>query len=134
MPSRLICLVLLLGTAVWARSQNADINNARVVDMAKMGLDDDIIIAKIKNGKCLFQLADSDLMDLKKAGVSPKVVAAMLDASALRTARVTVDKKDVEMHTLGQAKVGGRLGSALTYGIKSVKSKAYLQGQTARWE
>ena len=129
MLSRLVCLVLLLGTAAWVRSQDADITNARMIDMAKIGLDDDIIIAKIKNGKCLFQLADSDLMDLKKATVSPKVVAAMLDASALRTARVTVDKKDVEMHTLGQAKVGGRLGSALTYGIKSVKSKAYLQGQ-----
>jgi hypothetical protein len=52
----------------------------------------------------------------------------MLDASALTSARVSIDKKEVEMHTLAQAKVGGRLGSALTYGIKSVKSKAYLQG------
>jgi hypothetical protein len=96
--------------------------------MIHLGLDDDIVIAKMKSGKCSFQLADADLMELKKAGVSPKVVAAMLDASVLTSARVAIDKKPVEMHTLAQAKVGGRLGSALTYGIKSVKSKAYLDG------
>jgi len=58
---------------------SAKITNARVVDMAKLGLDDDIIIARIKHGTCDFQLADADLLDLKKSGVSSKVVAAMLD-------------------------------------------------------
>jgi hypothetical protein len=47
--------------------------------MSKMGLDDDIVIARIKHGSCRFQLGDTDLLDLKKAGVSPKVIAAMLD-------------------------------------------------------
>jgi hypothetical protein len=55
------------------------INNARVVDMTKLGLDDDIIIARIKHGVCDFQLSDSDLLQLKQSGVSSKVVAAMLD-------------------------------------------------------
>lgn len=120
-----VFLLVLMSASV---AQDAEINNGRVVEMAKMGLDDDIIIAKIKNGVCKFQLEDSDLLDLKKAGISAKVVAAMLEASAITTTRVVIDKKAVEMHTLGQAKVGGRLGSAFTYGIKSVKSKAYLQG------
>jgi hypothetical protein len=126
--SLLLCGLLCCGTVAVLNAQEADINNARIVEMTKLGLDDDIVIAKIRGGKCAFQLGDSDLMDLKKAGVSAKVVAAMLDASALTTALVSVDKKVVDMHTLGQAKVGGRLGSALTYGIKSVKSKAYLEG------
>ena len=34
-------------------------------------------------------------------------------------------------HALGQAKVAGRLSSALTYGVKSVKQKAFLSGPTA---
>lgn len=63
-----------------ASGQAAEITNARVVEMSKLGLDDDIIIARIKHGTCHFQLSDSDLVDLKKAGVSAKVVAAMLDA------------------------------------------------------
>jgi hypothetical protein len=109
-------------------ASDADITNTRVVEMTKLGLDDDIIIAKIKNGKCQFQLGDTDLVDLKKAGVSSKVVASMLDAGALTAPLVTVDKLEVSLHTLGQAKVGGRLGHDLTVGIKSVKEKAYLDG------
>jgi len=52
----------------------------------------------------------------------------MVDSSALTQIHVTVDKKEVTLHTLGQAKVGGRLGHHLTAGIKSVKEKAYLDG------
>jgi hypothetical protein len=106
----------------------SDLTNARVVEMTKIGLDDDIIIAKIKNGTCRFDLADTDLLDLRKAGVSSKVVAAMLDASALSEPRVTVDKKPVTIHTMGEAKVGGRIGHIATVGIKSTKVKAYLEG------
>lgn len=124
-----LCVLFVFLSGAPAAAQEADITNTRVVEMVKMGLDDDIIIAKMKNGNCKFQLEDSDLIDLKKAGVSAKVVAAMLDASAITVTKVVIDKKPVEMHTLGQAKVGGRLGAAFTYGIKSVKSKAYLQGQ-----
>lgn len=58
------------------------ITNARVIQLSKLGLDDDIVIAKIKNGSCRFQLGDSDLVELKKAGVSPKVIAVMLDSNA----------------------------------------------------
>jgi hypothetical protein len=96
--------------------------------MSKLGLDDDIIIAKIKNGSCEFQLEDTDLVGLKKAGVSSKVIAAMLDSSVLTSPRVTVDKTEVPIHTMGQSKVGGRLGHDVTLGLKSVKEKAYLDG------
>jgi hypothetical protein len=110
------------------KDQNSELSNARVIQMAKLGLDDDIIIAKIRNTKCEFQLADSDLMKLKTSGVSPKVVAAMLDAGTLTEARVLIGGTEVPLHTLGQAKVGGRLGHELTVGVKSVKEKAYLDG------
>jgi hypothetical protein len=73
-------------------------------------------------------LGDTDLVELKKDGVSSKVIAAMLDAGALSAPRVTIDRNEVSMHTLGQSKVGGRLGHELTVGIKSVKEKAYLDG------
>jgi hypothetical protein len=108
--------------------EGSGITNARVIEMSKLGLDDDIVIAKIKNGSCDFQLGDTDLVDLKKAGVSPKVIAAMLDAGALTSPRVLINKNEVPIHTMGQAKVGGRIGHDLTVGIKSVKEKAYLDG------
>ncbi len=125
-------VLFMLGTAVNFRGQTGEeVTNDRVIQMAKMGLDDDIIIAKIKTGHAKFSLTDDDLMALKKGGVSGKVIAAMLEASVLTSAVVKVDGKVVELHTLGQAKVGGRLGSVLTDGMKSVKSKAYLQGKHA---
>jgi hypothetical protein len=111
--------------------QEGDIDNARVVEMCKMGLDDDIVIAKIKTGRTKFALGDNDLVALKQAGVSGKVIAAMLEASVLKEPHVVIDGNPAPLHTLGQAKVGGRLGSSLSMGIKSVKSKAYLQGQHA---
>jgi hypothetical protein len=89
------------------------LTNSRVIEMSKLGLDDDIVIATIKNGSCEFQLGDSDLVELKKAGVLPKVVAAMLDASVLTSPRVTINSNEVPIHTMGQAKEGGRLGHAL---------------------
>lgn len=132
--------VVLVSLAVWLLSagvslalppQEGDIDNARVVEMAKMGLDDEVIIAKIKTGHTKFALGDNDLMELKKAGVSGKVIAAMLEASVLKEAHVKIDGNPAELHTLGQAKVGGRLGRSLSFGIKSMKQKAYLQGQHA---
>lgn len=119
------------GLAMAFPPQEGDIDNARVVEMCKMGLDDEIVIAKIKTGRTKFALADNDLVALKQAGVSGKVVAAMLEASVLKEPHVVIDGNPAPLHTLGQAKVGGRLGSSLSFGIKSVKSKAYLQGQHA---
>ena len=62
-------------------AQPTEITNARVVEMSKLGLDDEIIIARIKHGTCHFQLGDTDLVALKKAGVSAKVITAMLDVA-----------------------------------------------------
>jgi len=125
-------VLLMLGTTVNFRGQaGEDITNDRVIQMAKTGLDDEIIIAKIKTGHPKFSLTDNDIMALKKGGVSGKVIAAMLEASVLTSAVVKIDGKPVELHTLGQAKIGSRLSSASTLGIKKLKEKAYLQGRHA---
>ncbi len=68
----------------------AKIGNARVVEMTKLGLDDEIIIARIKHGACEFQLADADLLQLKNSGVSSKVVTAMLESVPVTAPNPTV--------------------------------------------
>src|ERR1035438_5248976 len=129
----LFCCLLLLVTlsSPFLRAQDTEITNVRVVEMTKLGLGDDIIIARIKTGACKFALLDNDLAGLKKANVSDKVIAAMLEASVLTKPRVTIDGNPLELHTIGQEKVGGRLGHDVSLHIKSVKEKAYLQGQHA---
>jgi hypothetical protein len=124
-----LCLPLLPISAVAQTPASND--NDKVIALAQKGLDDEIIIAKIKASSWKFAVDDDSLVALKKAGVPSKVVAAMLDASVITVAQVSVDGKPMELHTLGQAKVGGRLGSTLTYGIKSVKEKAFLPGPKA---
>ena len=64
-----------------AEGTTTKITNARVVQMTKMGLHDDVIVARIKHGVCDFQPTDNDLVELKEDGVSSKVVAAMMDTA-----------------------------------------------------
>ena len=73
---------------------SAKITNARVVEMTSLGLDDEIIIARIKHGTCEFRLSDNDLLDLKKSGVSSKVVAAMLDSVPVAAPVVVQEPSD----------------------------------------
>lgn len=128
----LLCLGLTTYIVPSFAQGQARNDNDKVISLSSKGLDDDIIISKIKSSDWRFQLGDDDLVALKKAGVGSKVVAAMLDSSVISVAQVTVDGKPVLMQTLGQGKTGGRIGAALTYGIKSVKEKAFLTGPHAK--
>jgi hypothetical protein len=112
-------------------SLESDVDNARIIEMTHKGLVDDVIIARIKASATKFSLSDDDLAALKKAEVSDSVVAAMIQSTQLTSPRVTIDGNPVEVRTIGEQKVGGRLGHAVSLGIMSVKNKAYLQGQHA---
>lgn len=128
-----ISTLLLFGTqmALSQSSLESDVDNARIIEMAHKGLGDDVIIARIKASATKFALADDDLATLKKAGVSDSVVAAMIQSTQLTSPKVAIDGNPVEVRTIGEQKVGGRLGHAVSFGIMSVKNKAYLQGQHA---
>jgi hypothetical protein len=112
-------------------SLESDVDNARIIDMTHKGLGDDVIIARIKASPTKFELADDDLAKLKKEGVSDAVVAAMIQSTQLSIAKVKIDGNPVSLRVIGEQKVGGRLGHEVTLGIKSIKNKAYLQGQHA---
>ena len=79
---------------VQSSAPSSTITNARVIEMAKLGLDDDVIIARIKHGVCEFALSDADLVELKKEGVSSKVVAAMLESVPVASATPVQEPND----------------------------------------
>jgi hypothetical protein len=56
------------------------LQNEDILKMAKAGLDDSIIIAKIKSSKCQFDTAPDTLIELKQSGVSSTVLRAMTEA------------------------------------------------------
>jgi hypothetical protein len=125
--------LVVLGThlAYSQSSLESDVDNARIIEMTHKGLGDDVIIARIKASATKFSLSDDDLANLKKAGVSDSVVAAMIQSTQLTSPKVAIDGNPVEVRTIGEQKVGGRLGHTVSLGIMSVKNKAYLQGQHA---
>ena len=125
-----ITVALFLPLA-FGQSGEETCTNARVIQMTELGLGDAIIVARIKTSQCSFSLTDEDLVSLSQSGVSDQVIVAMLEASVLTSPKVTVDDMPLEEHTMAQGKTGGRLGRLATFGIKSVKWKAYLQGGRA---
>ncbi len=106
-------------------------DNLLVVAMMNKGLDDSIIVAKIKSSSWTFKLTDDDMLALRKSGLSAPVVAAMVDSSVLSMARVTIDDQSVQIDTLGQAKTAGRLLNNLTGDLTSLKENAFLEGPAA---
>jgi hypothetical protein len=71
-----LALLMCLCVAVFA--QNA-LTNDSVIKMVKAGLGDDVIVNTIKSQLGLFKVGADDLISLKQAGVSDKVIGAMLD-------------------------------------------------------
>lgn len=58
------------------------VTNQSVIDLTKAKMSDDLIISAISNGTPAFDTSSKGLIALKKAGVSDKVVEAILSASA----------------------------------------------------
>src|SRR5262245_19688248 len=71
-----VCLVLVLVAIAPAQTP---MTNETVIKMVKAGLSEDIVLGSIKNQPPGFSVEPDDLIALKKAGVSDKVVAAMLE-------------------------------------------------------
>ena len=76
-----ILWALLIGAALLLTAQTAKVlTNADVVDMVNGKLSDSVIIAEIHKSACKFSTEPTDLIALKKAGVSDAVLEAMTSA------------------------------------------------------
>jgi len=76
-------IVLLLAALVTLRaSAESPLTNDDIVKLSKLGLGDEAVIAKVRQAREVdFHLDTDDLGKLKAAGVSSRVIAAMLDRS-----------------------------------------------------
>ena len=63
--------------------------NKSVIDLHKAGLGDEIILTKISQSKCAFDLSTDALIDLKAKGVSADVIKAMMNKTESGTANAT---------------------------------------------
>lgn len=75
-----LILTLLAGASVFAQNSKA-LTNQDVVSMVKSLLPESVILSAIKTNDTDFDVSATGLIALKKAGVSAKVMQAMLDAA-----------------------------------------------------
>ncbi|MBI4565070.1 MAG: glycine zipper family protein [Planctomycetes bacterium] len=93
-----------LAGALWAAAQDADkpIGAGEVIRMAKAGIGDDVILAKIDDVGAA-KLSDEDVLALKNAGVSETVIRRLLSKSGMnvvfknashRAVKISIDEKE----------------------------------------
>ncbi|MCB0783815.1 MAG: hypothetical protein KDC02_06215 [Flavobacteriales bacterium] len=85
-------MVICLG---WSASLSAQeiLTNSDIVQLVKLGMSDDLILAKIEGSSNDFDMSTSMLVALKQDGVSDQVMAAMMKAASDDTKKV-VDLND----------------------------------------
>ena len=135
------------------------LNNANVIELVKIGLGDEAVIAKIKSSDADYDTSTSALISLKGQGTSSAVIAAMIDAASKKATQaseaLSIDSPDpavphaagvylladwlpqpkmvgIDTITSNQTKTGGFLGYALTGGIASMSFKAVVPGASAK--
>ena len=161
MRIRVAFLGLLLAGSAWSQQMSHRLTNQDIIDMAALGLSDDVIITKIRSAArpedLSFDTGVAGLKALKAAKVSDGVIKVMINpapppaaaAPPVGTAAAANDPnlppqevgvywKDgytftrVEGEMVSQAKVGGRAGSYFTYGLRSEHWDAYINNPTSR--
>jgi hypothetical protein len=132
------------------------LNNDSVIKLVKAGLSEDLIVSTINASPGTYDTSANGLIALKTAGVSDKVVTAivMKSTAPASTAQVPASSQDpndpmasheagiyayneksldhkmtmLEPSVYGQGKTGGIFTSAMTYGIAKAKIKAVMRG------
>jgi hypothetical protein len=61
-----------------APAARGGMTNNDVLELKKVGFSEDLIITKIQSSTCSFRLETQDLIELKKAGLTDKVIGAMM--------------------------------------------------------
>jgi hypothetical protein len=146
--------VVLLGLAVLAAAQQV-LNNDAVIKMVKAGLAEDVIVATIQQQPASFSVSPDDLIALKTAGVSDKVLAAMVAKGGTKTegaAPATKEDKPTGESLVKEVgiyykkggewvelmpevvnwRTGGILKSIATAGLIQGDVNGYIQGPNSR--
>ena len=78
----LCCALLALAPCIQSVHAQQALNNAAILKLKTAGLGDDVIISTITNSPGHYSTSTDDLIALKKAGVSDRVMSAMLQKNS----------------------------------------------------
>ena len=105
----LIMTVLLSALAITASAQE-NLTNDSILKMVKSGLGDDLIVSMVRDHPGTYTLTPDVVVQLKRAGVSEKILTAMTNKSAGGTTNSSVPVK-IELKTPVQLSVDEPLSS-----------------------
>lgn len=101
MIKKIFIFIVLLLTGFNGISQGDKIlTNSLIVDLVKSGFGEQIIIAKIKNSVCSFNLEIDSMVWLKKKGVTDNILAEMMNVKSVKLTSGGSDNPN-EMHSSG---------------------------------
>ena len=155
--SFLCFLLLVCAPSEGNQDQHKRMTNADIVNLAQVGLAEDVIIAKIRAvsaadpSAVAFDTSLDGLKALKGANVSDAVIKVMINPSSpsvmmvgsatptsldpnLPPPEVGVYWKDgssfvlLQGQVISQSKIGGKAGSMFTYGMRGLHWDAFLNG------
>jgi hypothetical protein len=72
----------IFASAINAQTKREILTNAKIIEMVRLGLDDEIIVEKIRQSECRCDTDTTALAKLKTAKVSKAIIMAMLEASS----------------------------------------------------
>jgi len=87
---------MILSLTVTLAAQTETLTNTKVIEMVRAGLGDEVVLNKIKNTECKFDISADALIELKKGGVSDTVIASMMDRSDVKSSSVDSSVKPAE--------------------------------------
>src|SRR5689334_6374897 len=91
----LFCGTILLCTCAFAQSL---LTNEVVLQMVKAGVSNEVILTMVSEKPSQFSLAAADLIVLKQAGVSDKVIAAMLSLGRITSVSPAIPNPALVLH------------------------------------
>jgi hypothetical protein len=155
-----VALAAALAAATISVPASAEtLDNPKVIELLKVGLGDEAVIAKIKSSEANFDTSTEALIALKGAGASSPVIAAMIEASSKQSSiaseALSNDSPDpkvphatgiylladwlpepkmqsIDVTTTTQTKTGGFFGYALTGGLASMSFKTIVPRPAAK--
>lgn len=123
-----------------AQTNSDVITNDLVISLVEMGIDSDIIVAKINSSAVDFSVEISDIQNLKSKGVPNEVIKVMIErehqdvvASNSKTGLYFMQDGNECMinPTVFSSEKSRHLASELSYGIASVKFISVINGVTS---
>ena len=128
----LLCLVV---SSIPAFTQQTVLTNSSVVKMVRAGLGDDLVVQSINSQPALFNTSADDLIALKRAGVSTRVLAAMLSKISAATpaaARTLLPVAPAASLVAAPLNAAAATSTGLPAGVDDMG--VYYRNRDGRWE